>query len=157
MLGVAIARSCLTAPDAISREKKNISNDAEDCGDIGRWLEEKHLIVLALITFFPRKLYILGRYYLFRPILGQDTTLLDVTHIMRGWRGLIGMLARRKVLGVILGAAFGKHVTVYNVLFSKSTVCIGENSCIGFDCNIGNVKIGNKILFFLRDLRECIL
>jgi hypothetical protein len=88
----------------------------------------KALIALALITFYPRMLYILGRYYLFRPILGQDNTLLDVTDIMRDWRGLIGMLARRQVLGVILGAAFRKHVTVYSTLFSKSSVRIGENT-----------------------------
>lgn len=61
-------------------------------------------------------------------------------------RGLIGMLARRQVLGVILGQAFGNHVTVYSALFPKGAVSIGDNTYIGFDCNIGNVQIGCNVL-----------
>ena len=56
------------------------------------------------------------------------------------------MLARRIVLGVILGSAFEKHITVYNTLFSKDAVRVGEDTYIGFDCNIGNADIGRKVL-----------
>ncbi len=56
------------------------------------------------------------------------------------------MLARRWMLGLILGSAFGKHITVYNSLFSKVDISIGQNTYIGFDCNIGRVKIGRDVL-----------
>lgn len=56
------------------------------------------------------------------------------------------MLGRRKVLEVILGPAFGSHVTVYNVLLSKKDIFIGDNTYIGFDCNLGKVKIGSNVL-----------
>lgn len=51
-----------------------------------RFLGRKLIIALALITFAPRMLYVLFRYYIFRPILGQDNALLDITDLMRGWR-----------------------------------------------------------------------
>lgn len=107
---------------------------------------KKLFVALALTVFAPRMLLVLARYYLFRRNLGQNNALLDVTDVMRGWRGLIGMLARRKVLGVILGPAFGKHVTVYNTLFSKYAIRVGDNTYIGFDCNLGNVSIGSNVL-----------
>lgn len=103
-------------------------------------------IFSSLIIYSPRVFYVLIRYYIFRPIIGQDNAFLDVTDLMRNWRGIIGMLARRKVLCVILGRAFGNRVTVYNSLFSKISVSIGDNTYVGFDCNIGNVHIGSNVL-----------
>lgn len=111
-----------------------------------RSVSKRLFIVLVLIAFTPRMLIVLVRYYLVRQIIGSDNAILDTTDIMRGWHGLIGMLARRQVLGVILGQAFGNHVTVYSTLFSKQAVSIGDNTYIGFDCNIGNVQIGCNVL-----------
>ena len=109
-------------------------------------MSKKILISLALLMLSPWILYVLVRYYLFRPALGRDNALLDASDVMRGWRGLSGMLARRLVLGVILGPVFGKHVTVYNTLFSKGAVSVGENTYIGFDCNIGHMEIARGVL-----------
>lgn len=112
----------------------------------GEKLGKTILVLLVLLISSPRILYSLCRYYLFRPILGQDDALLDISDHMRSWRGLSGMLARRQVLGIILGSSFGHHVTVYSSLFSKKGIYIGMNTYIGFDCNIGNVEIGKEVL-----------
>lgn len=111
-----------------------------------RSVSKQLFIILALTTFAPRILLVLVRYSLLRRFIGQDNALLDATDVMRGWRGLIGMLARRRALGVLLGSEFGNHVTVYSALFSKQSIRIGDNTYIGFDCNLGNVNIGSNVL-----------
>ena len=56
------------------------------------------------------------------------------------------MQARRQVLSLILGQAFGDHVTVYSSLFSKKSITISDNCYIGFDCNFGDVHIGRNVI-----------
>lgn len=111
-----------------------------------RFIGRKLFIFLALLIFSPCILLVLIRYYLFRVTLGCDNALLDATDLMRGWRGLLGMLARRQVLHLILGKAFGEHITIYSTILSKQAISIGNNVYIGFDCNLGNIQIGCNVL-----------
>lgn len=111
-----------------------------------RLVRSKYLQLLLLLSFAPRMLLVFLRYQILKRIVGEDTAVLDATDIMRGWRGVIGMLARRRMLRVLLGTRFGDHVTVYNVLLSTTSICVGENTYIGFDCNLGHAQIGSNVL-----------
>lgn len=111
-----------------------------------RWVGKKLFVILTSVIFCLRIVFVLIRYYLFSITVGCDNALLDTTDIMRGWRGFFGMQARRQVLGLILGQAFGDHVTVYSSLFSKKSITIGDNCYIGFDCNFGDVRIGRDVI-----------
>lgn len=114
--------------------------------DFIRLVAKNIFVALTLIMFSLHILFVLVRYYLFSIVVGCDNALLDATDLMRGWRGLLGMLARRQVLHLILGKAFGNHITIYSTLLSKQAISIGNNVYIGFDCNLGNVQIGCNVL-----------
>jgi virginiamycin A acetyltransferase len=102
--------------------------------------------VLGISWFLPRITYVLARHRVLRLVVGGHNALLDASDVMRGWRGIASVPARRAVLRSILGGAIDASTTIHGGLMSKDSICIGPGSYVGFDCNLGNVEIGANVL-----------
>ncbi len=109
-------------------------------------LIKKYVNIIIPMLFFYRLINVFIIYHIHTILSGKDNALLYVTDMMRGWSGLSGMICRRVSLRFILGVAVAKNITVYDSLLSKSGIKIGENTYIGYGCNIGWAIISNDVL-----------
>lgn len=100
------------------------------------------LILLVQVLMFPRLLLALSRFYVLSMVVGRDNGLLDISDVMRGWRGLPGIVARRSILRIILGRGrISSSATINSCLMAKADTYIEENVYIGCDCSLGRVTI----------------
>jgi acetyltransferase-like isoleucine patch superfamily enzyme len=107
---------------------------------------KKIIIGTISILFLHRIIMVKVIFFIHKKVSGLDNAILYATDNMKKWHGITGMLCRRFVLRSLLGNSIGENITVYNTLFSKFGVKIGNKVYIGYDCNIGLAVIGDNAL-----------
>ena len=99
------------------------------------------------LLMLPHLLFAGLRFAVLAVALGRDDAMLDVSDVMRGWRGIPGVVARRIVVRAIAGRAnVSGAATINACLMSKCDIVIGDNVYIGYDCSLGRVTIGPDAL-----------